>query len=230
MLADLLSLNWQLFEDVNQPAGHQPLLDSLMKIGANDVIFVLPVLLLALWLGLARWSPVGRASGEADAKRTRSLAQRLALLTVGAVALAIALTFALGALIYEPRPFVSHPGIVHLLVAHAADASFPSDHETVASAVAVMLIICAAMALSQARKSGAGSGVARLAAALAVVGVAAAVFIGVARVYVGVHYPGDIAGGALSGAAAAGIATALRKPLEPLLGAIVRVAERLRLA
>ncbi|WP_123040279.1 undecaprenyl-diphosphatase [Cohnella candidum] len=70
------------------------------------------------------------------------------------------------------RPFVDHA--VHQLIPHAPDASFPSDHSTFAFSVAFVLLFAR-------RKTG------WLMLALAAV-------TGFARVYVGVHYPGDILG------------------------------------
>jgi undecaprenyl-diphosphatase len=72
---------------------------------------------------------------------------------------------------------------VHPLVPHGADASFPSDHATAAFAIATAIWL-------RWRLAGAVSLV--LAAALAV-----------ARVAVGVHYPGDVVAGAILGTGAA---------------------------
>lgn len=77
-------------------------------------------------------------------------------------------------LITEARPFTTHPDI-HRLISHEAGQSFPSDHATAAFAFAL-----ATLAFVQ-RKLG---------WALFVV----ALVIGFARVYTGVHYPGDILG------------------------------------
>jgi undecaprenyl-diphosphatase len=237
MIQDLLQINWQIFEAINQPAGHQPLLDKLMVFGAKDVIFLLPLLLLALWAAWARWSPLGRAGAGGMAQ---SLGQRLVLLTCVAVVLALCLNILLSAALYEPRPFVSHPRVVHLLIAHAADASFPSDHEAVAAAMATMLVAYlfllwrerrTALAPTRSRgRGGNGSTPLALGGALAAVGVLGAIFIGVARVYVGVHYPGDILGGATCGAVSGIFATSVRPLAEPALEPLVRLAERLRLA
>lgn len=85
----------------------------------------------------------------------------------------------------EQRPFTTHPG-VHLLVQHPAGASFPSDHATaaftIALAVAIFLSVPWGILLGM-----------------------LAVTIGFARVFDGLHYPGDIGGGLLVGA----VATAL---------------------
>jgi undecaprenyl-diphosphatase len=96
------------------------------------------------------------------------------------LALAFGLSQGLERLSHEVRPFQSHA--VHQLVAHAPGASLPSDHATAAFAVAFGIL------LFLDRRAG-----------LALT--AAAVLIGVARVWTGLHYPGDI----LAGAAIAGL-------------------------
>jgi undecaprenyl-diphosphatase len=100
---------------------------------------------------------------------------------------ALLLTFLLGlaeaALYAEKRPFQTHH--VHELIAHAPGQSFPSDHATAAFGVAF------AIAVFVSRPWG-------------VVLAFLAVGIGFARVYDGIHYPLDIAGGLL--AAALGVA------------------------
>lgn len=55
-------------------------------------------------------------------------------------------------------------------------------------------------------------------------------WIGVARVYAGVHYPGDIVVGALCGFVGSVFVVALRPVMEPLLATVVRLAERVHLA
>jgi len=89
----------------------------------------------------------------------------------------VVLTFVFGSIAAkvhpESRPFQTHE--VHQLISHDPGQSFPSDHAMAAFGVALAVL----MFLSRA-----WGGV------LAV----AAVAIGFARVYAGVHYPGDIAG------------------------------------
>jgi undecaprenyl-diphosphatase len=89
-----------------------------------------------------------------------------------AAALALLVNAVLGQLWYQSRPFVGHPHQTLLLVRHAADNSFPSDHASVAFAIAF-----AVMAVY--RRFG-------------LVLVAAAIAIGVDRVFIGVHYPIDV--------------------------------------
>lgn len=243
-MSEILKVNWNLFEAINGEAGHQPALDSAMRFGASDVIFIVPLLLLALWFGLAFWAAPASALASATAAPAnwlRAAGERMALLACLAVVLALGINILIGHLLYEPRPFVSDPGAVHQLVPHAADASFPSDHEAVIGSVATVLIIYALLTLARTLRSAvsaaANPAAARalrreraLALVLALVGILAVLYIGFARVYVGVHYPGDIAGGAVCGAIGGCIAAALRPVAEPALGPVVRAAQRLRLA
>jgi len=55
--------------------------------------------------------------------------------------------------------------------------------------------------------------------------------IGVARVFVGVHYPGDIIGGAITGTVSAAIVTTLRsRVFQRPTGVVLNFAQRLRVA
>lgn len=99
------------------------------------------------------------------------------LTAASSVVLAFVLGVLASKLFFEPRPFTTHPDIV-LLIPHAAGKSFPSDHATAAFAIAFAVL-------------------AFLSRRWGLVLLAAAVLIGFARVYAGIHYPGDIAGSAL---------------------------------
>jgi undecaprenyl-diphosphatase len=98
-----------------------------------------------------------------------------------ALAFAGVLVFISGLFINEARPFVNDPDTVQL-IAHAKDNSFPSDHTTVAAAAAMV----GALAWPK-------WGWALLLGAL---------LIGFARVFAGIHFPGDILGGMVIGCAA----------------------------
>jgi undecaprenyl-diphosphatase len=94
------------------------------------------------------------------------------VLEIGAVlVLAFGAAMGLEHVSRELRPFQSHQ--VHQLIAHDGGVSMPSDHATAAFAVAFAV----GMFLSP-----------RWGVGLAVV----AVLIGASRVWVGVHYPGDV--------------------------------------
>lgn len=241
--------NWKGFLAINRLAGHSAPLDSAMIFSANDLLFALPALLLLMWLLLARWSPFSRylvsRVGGATAEGDRWLGQRALLAGVVGVVFALGLTQLLGALVFEPRPFISHPGVAHRLIAHPADASFPSDHETAAMALALALLFYALWLFGRfMRERASGKGVnaseapprsaalGRIAPAVvaAALALSIAVLIGFARVYVGVHYPVDIAGGAVSGLVGDGLAFALMPLAQRVYRPLVRLATALRLA
>lgn len=116
-----------------------------------------------------------------------------------AVALLIAQVVA--RLVDRPRPFVADPSAVHLFGHHAADPGFPSDHATAAFAIGVALVL---------RQRAWGTVVLVLATVLAA-----------GRVAMGVHYPSDVAAGALLGTV---VALALARP--PMWTLINRLADR----
>ncbi len=105
--------------------------------------------------------------------------QAAALRAVAAVPLSGLALELLNALYVRPRPFADYE--VNLLFYHPSDSSFPSNAATVAWAIAVSL-------WTGDRRMGA-------------IGMGLAAGISLARVYGGVHYPLDVAAGALLGAA-----------------------------
>jgi len=104
---------------------------------------------------------------------------------------------------HRDRPYEAH-ATAHTFAARSHDPSFPSDHASAAFGIAFAVLMFD-----------------RLAGALFV---AAAALIGVGRVLVGVHYPGDVLAGALVGLACAVVVVRLARPL---LGSLVRLAERI---
>lgn len=100
-----------------------------------------------------------------------------------AVVGADALQNAVKALVDRPRPSVRH-------LEHVTSSSFPSGHATQSTALLVALL---ALGWTS------GSGVARATATLSAVVLACAV--GASRVYLGVHYPTDVAAGIILGGA-----------------------------
>jgi undecaprenyl-diphosphatase len=103
----------------------------------------------------------------------------------GAVAAGFSATLALGIaqvanhLWERPRPYVAHPGDVHLFIPASTDTSFPSDHATAAFAIAVAIAL-------RSRRAGW--------AALIM-----ATIVSIGRVVVGTHYPSDVLAGAAIG-------------------------------
>lgn len=98
----------------------------------------------------------------------------IALKAVGFAAAALLLNLVIGAVWDRARPFVA--GVGQAWVSHAATGSFPSNHLTVQWVVAGILLL-------DRRTRAWGIGIALLGLPMAW-----------ARVYLGVHYPGDMLG------------------------------------
>jgi membrane-associated phospholipid phosphatase len=95
-----------------------------------------------------------------------------------AALVALGLNQVIGHIVARPRPFVAMPS-AHVLIPKTHDFSFPSDHTTVAAAVVVALWLVDRR--------------------LGLVAAGFALIMAFARVYVGVHYPGDVLGGFVVG-------------------------------
>ncbi|MGH7920774.1 MAG: phosphatase PAP2 family protein [Candidatus Dormibacteraceae bacterium] len=166
---NLRTLDFSLEQLINGAAGHTPVLDQLMVAAAawSEPAFV-AVFVIWFLVGMIRTS------------HREQLGAITALLGAGG---ALVINVILSHLYFHPRPFVAHPGVVHLLLNHARDNSFPSDHTAGAFGVAVVVV-------AYHRRLG----------VLALLGAA---WVGYARVYVGDHYPLDVLVGAADGIVAA---------------------------
>lgn len=227
----LFHLNYILFQDINAPAGSNSLLDAVMIFCANWLIFFFPLVLLIEWGRPLSWYRRPLQPGEAAIVQGR---RAVVLWVAFACVLAYIFNLIIEQFVFEPRPFISHH--VHLLVAHAADASFPSDHLAWSFAVVGMLALQffpAFMTTTRQRRQGLQS--IRLTPLLTpfllmIVALVMACLIGIARIFVGVHYPGDILGGAIDGLIAACVITALRQWFAQPTNAVIKFAHTLHLA
>jgi CheY-like chemotaxis protein len=129
----------------------------------------------------------------------------------------------LGHLVFEPRPLISHPTAVYRRIAHAADVAFPSDHSAAAFALATVLVASARTIAQRERARWVTTSVSLL-------GLLSAVSIAVARVYVGVQYPGDVLGAAICGIFGGLIALTQRSLLAPLLPPPIRALGQIGMA
>jgi len=162
-----------VFRIVNGLAGKSPFLDALGVVAASGLIFILGVLVIVPFL-------LRQKDGLA-----------FALKSSFAAAIGWAASEFIGAVVFRPRPFAALAGVVKLVERGAWERSFPSGHATAAFALAVSLFLYA---------RGAHHAPLR---ALSYVGLALAALVSVGRVFVGVHYPLDVLGGAFLGTLAA---------------------------
>lgn len=154
-----MNLNTELFFQIYNLSQKNPVLDSLMIFGANELIFItffLSVLLIIL--------------GGAKEKRA------FLLMIIGLI-LAEILIMIIHIFFFEPRPFAALNLIP--LIKHVPDAAFPSGHTTMMATVAFAYLFCKSKFF--------------------VLFLVAMLWVGFARIYVGVHYPLDILGGILVG-------------------------------
>lgn len=126
--------------------------------------------------------------------RQRNSARDVALSVWGALAAIVALLIAqpISSAVDEKRPFVVFPSAL-TLIHHANDAGFPSDHATGSGAVAAALLFVSWR--------------------LGLISTLIALVIAFSRVYVGVHYPQDVAAGLALGAVVAVVGVFLVVPI-----------------
>lgn len=175
-----------LYRDINRLAVHSGWAHEAMKLDAVYGVGLFGLGVLAAWW-LARLAP--------DAPRAVAAAIWAAVGTVAAVGVNQPIVSG----VHRARPFLSIR-TAEVLVTRGHDFSFPSDHATAAGAAAAGLWIVTHYA--------------RNVRALAVMASVWAVLLAFARVYVGVHYPGDVLAGLAVGATVAVVGWAvLNRPL-----------------
>lgn len=178
------------------------LLFALLNAGAHPAPLSLAVARV-LADGLIWSVPLGLALGWL---RGGSALRRQLLLAFVAALLALGANQLIGLAWYHPRPF--EVGVGHTWIPHARDSSFPSDH--------LSLIWSLAFSLLAERSTRAWGGL------VALLGLPVAW----ARIYLGVHFPLDMAGAALVALLSTGLvrafATAPLTTLTPALEALYR--------
>ncbi|MDE3008220.1 MAG: phosphatase PAP2 family protein [Acidobacteriota bacterium] len=162
-----------LYREINRFAVHTAWAHPFMKLLAIYAIGLFAVLVIYSWW-CARYAK--------NNVRAVAAAGWAAIATVVAVGINQLVIHA----VKRPRPYwtLRH---VEVLVAKGHDYTFPSDHATAAGAAAAGLWIIARYGPRATRR-------------VAQIGTVLAVAIAFARVYVGAHYPGDVAAGLVLGA------------------------------
>ena len=131
--------------------------------------------------------------------------RRLSILVLLSSLLSLGIAVGISSAHYYPRPFVM--GIGSALLSHAPDSSFPSDHAAVLFAASFSLL------LLRSRRSGVGFFL-------------VSSTVGLARVFVGIHFPADILGGLGVGLGASLAIFFLREKLDPIVRWLVCLYEK----
>ena len=108
-----------------------------------------------------------------------------------------------GILLFVSRVRPYDLGLTHLMVEKSADPSFPSDHATVVFAIAFMLVL--------------------LRDRFRNIYLLFAVLVALARVFMGVHFFGDMVGGTLTAAVAAALVHIMYKSSSGLNQLLIRI-------
>jgi undecaprenyl-diphosphatase len=200
-----MHLDTSLFFWINDLAGRWWLVDEWWRFWAND--YVVPSLLVGT---LA----VGWFTGEGR--------WRVGLLcALVALALANILVAGSNAIWFRPRPFTTHE--VNLLFYYPSDSSFPSNSAAVVWSLAwVIWRVERGKEKGERREGYWGLNIGKTALGMALL-------MGVARIWVGIHYPLDIIGGAIIGILAGELVWRGRLRMGRGVDGLVRLARLLKL-
>jgi len=121
--------------------------------------------------------------------------RKVVLLAIFSLVLSASIRWVIQHLYFEPRPFVTFP--ISTLINHAPDAAFPSGHTTMISSMAFAFWFYKSK--------------------LTPFFIFFLIWIGIARIFVGVHYPFDILGGLVLGFSSVGISYQIIKLLKNIL-------------
>ena len=151
----LNKINIEIFNAINIYSGKNVAIDQLAIIIAEYLPIIFILFLLYLWF---------------NKKEQKNLALYFGYSSI----VGVLLNFLITLFYFHPRPFMENIGT--LLINHAPETSFPSDHTTFMLSIAFMLLY-----FKETRKTGI------ILSASGIVG-------GITRIYCGLHYPFDIVG------------------------------------
>jgi undecaprenyl-diphosphatase len=185
---------------INGLSGRLPVMDGFFKGISNDYFPLITIALVLIWLWFGTRDSLERVSN-----------QRAIITAVMSIAVVSGLVWLSNSLFVRPRPFAVLPeGSLNLLFYRPTDSSFPSNMAAVSFAIATTIFI---------RNRRYGSFLLAL-AALSSFG----------RIYMGVHYPLDIVGGAAIGALSSFISFGIARVLQPLTDHTLNLLQRKSLA
>ncbi len=151
-------MNMEFFRLINDLANKNVVFDKIMIFISKDVHYIfMAITALVFILGVIKKNEEYR---------------KISVSTCIIAAINLILSFVIGIVYYEDRPFVNNK--VNLLIAHTKNASFPSNHAAGTMSVAL--------------------GLGKYNRILGIIMVVISIIVGFSRVYVGNHYPLDVIG------------------------------------
>ncbi len=190
----------ELFLLINGLSGKVPFIDGLFSGFSNDYFAVISSCLILIWLWFGT-----------PEKTYREINQRAVLTAAVSIGLTSLLVLICNLFYFRERPFTElPPGAVSLLFYKPTDSSFPANLAAVLFAIAVPVLM-------KNRVYGA-------------VLLAIAILASFGRIYVGIHYPLDILGGAAFGTAGAFLASGSMRLIAPLVSYVMDLLRKLNIA
>ena len=189
-----------VFQFINGLAGHVRVIDEFFKGLSNDYTALIAACLILVWLWFATRNTSQRLNN-----------QRAVLSAMLSLGIASILMLIINHFYFRPRPFNVLPAdSINLLFYKPHDSSFPSNLAAVIFALAVPIFI------RNKKWGGLLLGLAFLSS--------------LGRVYLGVHYPLDILGGAAIGTLSAFTAEGLSRLFKTWIGKLLYYIQRIYLA
>jgi undecaprenyl-diphosphatase len=187
-------MDYEIFEVINGLAARNDVFEDCLRFFSIYAELIFGVFLVAAFMARGRWRSMNARHGVVAAALASIVALEVAQVISG--------------FWDRPRPYEGHLE-THLFVAASPDPSFPSDHATVAFAIAISILL-------RNRRLG-------------LITLAMAAVVGLSRIVVGVHYPSDVAAGALLGTLAALViwSPPIRDPLRRVSQMLSTVYDRL---
>jgi undecaprenyl-diphosphatase len=185
---------------INGLAGRVQIIDEFFQGFSNDYFPMILTCLIIIWMWFATRS-----------SQARGINQWAVITAVISIAVVSGFVTLGNAFYFRPRPFSTLPaGSLHLLFYRPTDSSFPSNLAAVTFAVATSIFI-------KNKKYGS------LLLALSTLS-------SFGRVYMGVHYPLDIIGGAAIGVLSSFISFGIARLLKPYIENVLNYLQRNSLA
>jgi undecaprenyl-diphosphatase len=189
-----------VFLTINGWAGKVPFIDEFFKGISNDYFTFILCCLVLVWLWFSTSDPTRR--------RTQQKTALTALISVGMASIMMTI---INGHFFRERPFNVLPaGSVNLLFYKPHDSSFPSNFAAVIFSIAIPVFL---------KNKTWGS---------FLLGVAILSSFG--RVFMGVHYPLDVLGGAAIGFLGCTVALVIVRVLRPLIALVINALQRVYLA